>query len=113
MTIGESLKRFRKSLGLSQKRLADSIGIACNAYQVWEYDKAAPSAKMLMKMADTYGVTTDYLLGRSDIPNPLGVDEGEMKEAFAARDILRQMQSLQLSMNRVGSRSVNAGAIAK
>ena len=113
MTIGEGLKRCRKARGLSQRKFADSLGISCSLYQSYEYDKIIPSVKVAMKMADAYGVTMDYLLGRSDSPVPVNVDESEMKEAFAARDILRQMQSLQLSMNRFGSRSGNAGAIAK
>ena len=94
MTIGESLKRFRLSLGLSQKRFAESIGVACNAYQIWEYDKSAPSAKALMNMADTYNVSTDYLLGRSDIPNPTNFDERDVRDAFAAREELRQLRKL-------------------
>lgn len=98
MTIGEALKRFRLSLGLSQKRFAESIGVACNAYQIWEYDKSAPSAKALMKMADTYNVSTDYLLGRSDIPNPINFDEREVREAFSIRDDVRKLQQLQAKL---------------
>ena len=98
MTIGEALKRFRTSLNLSQKRLAESIGTSCQAYQAWEYDKSAPTAKMLMKLADAYNVSTDYLLGRSDIPNPTNFDEREVKEAFAIRDKVRQIQQLQANL---------------
>lgn len=94
MTIGEALKRFRMSLGLSQKRLAESIGTSCTAYQAWEYEKATPTAKMLIKLADTYNVSTDYLLGRSDMPNPTNFDEREVREAFAAREELRQLRQL-------------------
>lgn len=94
MTIGEALRRFRISLGLSQKQLAKSIGISCQAYQAWEYDKADPKAKLLIAMADIYNVSTDYLLGRSDMPNPTNFDEREVREAFAIRDKVRQIQQL-------------------
>ena len=110
---GKALKRFRTERKLSQMDVAGAIGIMPQAYARYEHGRTTPSVDIIMKMADAYGVSTDYLLGRSDIPNPLGVDEGEMKEAFAARDILKQIQSLQLSMNRFGSRGVNAGVIAK
>jgi len=108
---GKALKRFRAERKLSQMDVAGAIGIMPQAYARYEHGKTTPSVDIIMKIADTYGVSTDYLLGRSDVPNPLGVDESEMKEAFAARDILRQMQSLQLSMNRFGSRSGNAGQV--
>lgn len=86
MTIGESLRRFRTSLGLSQKRFSESIGVACNSYQAWEYDNSAPSSKQILKIADKYNVSTDYLLGRSDVPNPSGYDEREVRSAFEFRD---------------------------
>ena len=95
MTIGESLKRFRASLNLSQKRFAESLGIPYHSYQAYEYNNSVPSAKVIMKMADTYNVTTDYLLGRSDMPHPTNFDEKEVREAFAFRDAWQKaMQTL-------------------
>lgn len=88
MTIGESLKRFRSSLKLSQKKFADSVGIPCQSYQSYEYNNSVPSANVIIKMADKYNVSTDYLLGRSDKPQPTNFDEKEVKEAFALRDMI-------------------------
>ena len=110
MTIGESLKRFRLSLGLSQKKFADAIGVGCSLYQVWEYDKSVPSSKQILKIADKYNVSTDYLLGRSDVPNPSGYDEREVRAAFEFRD--KWQAAFQLLPNMTGHAGM-PGAMAQ
>lgn len=69
MTIGDSLKRFRKQIGLSQTEIAERIGIAQQVYYRYESGRNMPSAEVILKLADAYNVSTDYLLGRSDAPN--------------------------------------------
>lgn len=54
----------RKNLGLTQSELAEQLDIPTNTYGNWERGHAEPSAEMLVKLADFFGVTTDYLLGR-------------------------------------------------
>ena len=70
MSIAEALKRFRKSLKLSQRQLSDKIGVPYQPYQTYEYGTSVPSAKVIVKLALAFGVTTDYLLGLSDEPRP-------------------------------------------
>lgn len=69
MTIAESLKRFRKTFNLKQKDVADTLGVKQQSYQVYE-SGTKPSAEVIVKLADAYDVSTDYLLGRSDEPRP-------------------------------------------
>ena len=69
MTIAESLKRFRKKFNLNQKQVAETLGIKQQSYQVYE-SKTIPSATVVLRLADAYDVSTDYLLGRSDEPRP-------------------------------------------
>lgn len=98
MTLGEAFRRFRSVLKLNQKQMAESVNIPLKSYQAYEYDKSLPSVKVIMRMADTYNVSADYLLGRSDMPNPTNFDEREVKEAFAIRDKVRQIQQLQANL---------------
>ena len=70
MSIAESLKRFRKTLKLSQRQLSDKISVPYQSYQTYEYGTSVPSAKVIVKIAVAFGVTTDYLLGLSDEPRP-------------------------------------------
>ena len=92
--VGASLKRFRKVFKLNQRVISAKIGIPYQSYQAYEYAKSVPSAEVIAKIADAYGVSTDYLLGRSDMPNPTNFDEREVREAFAIRDKVRQIQQL-------------------
>lgn len=75
MTIGESFKRFRKEFNLTQSNVADKLGILQQSYYKYETDKVKPSAEIILDLANAYDVSADYLLGRSDEPRPLKIDE--------------------------------------
>lgn len=96
MTVAEALKRFRKTFRLTQKDVAARLGVSQQSYQVYE-GKTVPSATVLIKLADAYDVTTDYLLGRSDEPHPQKFDVEEVKKAFALRDVIGSAVAEQLA----------------
>lgn len=85
--VAESLKRFRGQFNLKQKEVADALGISQQAYQVYERN-SYPSAKIILRLADAYDVSTDYLLGRSDEPRPPKFDEKTL-------NLIRAMQAFQ------------------
>ena len=64
MTIAESIKELRLERGLSQAALAKSIGESQKAIDYWERGVNEPKATYIVLLADFFGVTTDYLLGR-------------------------------------------------
>lgn len=68
MTIAESLKRFRKNRGLTQKQVAAVLGTSQQTYQAYE-GKSVPSASIIVKLANHYKVSADYLLGLSSVVN--------------------------------------------
>ena len=63
---GERLKLLRKEKKVQQKELADLLGISVRGYQFYESDDNEPNIKVLTVLADFYGVTIDYLVGRTD-----------------------------------------------
>ena len=65
----EQLQFLRKSKKLTQEEMADILGVKLSTYQKYERDAISPSYETLCKIADFYGVTTDYLLGREP-PEP-------------------------------------------
>ena len=74
METKDILKALRKSKGFANaKDFCDVADISYNTYQNYETGKRLPTAEMLMKISDFYGVTTDYLLGREPQPNPLAM----------------------------------------
>ena len=62
------LKGLRKERGLTQEDMADLMGMTDRNYQRFEYGKVNVTARTLIFLADFFGVTTDYLLGRSGEP---------------------------------------------
>lgn len=61
----EELKTSRK---LMQKQVAEGAGIPLRTYRRYENGEREPSASILISLADFFNVSTDYLLGRTDVP---------------------------------------------
>ena len=68
--LKDNLKVLRESKGLTKKQVAAGVGITDRAYIAYEYGERDVSTETLSKLADFYGVTTDYLLGREPAPDP-------------------------------------------
>ncbi len=60
-------KCLRQSKGLNQVQLAEKLGVKKQSISNWENDNIMPSVEMLVKIADFFRVSTDYLLGREDL----------------------------------------------
>lgn len=71
-----NLKNLRKAKGLTQKEVAEFIGISQNNYSYWENEKVKIDNDSLQKLADFFGVTTDYLLGREERSSPAEQESG-------------------------------------
>lgn len=66
MTLKERIKKLANSEGLSIPKLEEELGFGGGTISRW--DKSAPSADKLAKIAERYNVTVDYLLGRELTP---------------------------------------------
>lgn len=67
-SFSERLKDLRKSKNMTQKQMAIFLECIEQHYQKIEYGKVTPNATMIVKLADFFDVSTDYLLGRSHDP---------------------------------------------
>ena len=73
--FSERLTQLRKKQGLSQVAAAKLLHIAHRTYQDYECGKTEPQLSALIRIADYYQITLDYLAGRTDRPlkpSPLG-----------------------------------------
>lgn len=71
MEIKDVLKSLRKSNGFkTMQDFCEESGISFSTYQNYETGRRVPTVEILVKIADFYGVTTDYLLGREPVPDP-------------------------------------------
>lgn len=68
MYFSERLKYLRKLHMIPQKNLAEYLGISVSAYQYYEAGKNEPSIERLIMLADLFGVSLDYLVGRTENP---------------------------------------------
>ena len=73
--LPERLKLLRLEIKLTQKEIAEKLGISQQAYAVWETGKRNPNQKTLNILSDFFNVSTDYLLGNTDIKNQKQFDE--------------------------------------
>ena len=64
--LPERMKALRKSRGLKQEQAAELSGVSYMSYRRYETGEREPTVSSLWKIADFYGVTGDYLIGRSD-----------------------------------------------
>ena len=64
--LNENIKKLRVAHGLNQVEFAKILSVTLQCVSNWENDNVVPSIDMLCKIADVFGVSTDYLLGRSD-----------------------------------------------
>ena len=64
--FSERLIQMRKNRGISQNAFAKEIGVSPRTYQDYEYGAREPQVSIFVRIADFYGVSLDYLAGRSD-----------------------------------------------
>ncbi|QLL77746.1 helix-turn-helix domain-containing protein [Ligilactobacillus saerimneri] len=64
--LGSRIRELRKNKGLRQAELASLLHVSQQAVGSWETGRTAPGADTLNELADYFGVTTDYLLGRPE-----------------------------------------------
>lgn len=79
MTINNRLKKLRSAVGLNQSEMAEKLGVSVSSYQKYEREKNSimPSIEVLIKIAEFFGVSVDYLLGRENQSESDNITEKE------------------------------------
>jgi transcriptional regulator with XRE-family HTH domain len=95
VNFGDKLKKLRTGQKLSQRELADRIGVAKSVISYYESGDRYPSYDVLVKMAHLFHVTTDYLL---DIDKVRTVDVSNLTEQQI--DVIVQMIKLLENNNK-------------
>ena len=66
----ETIRNLRIDHNLTQQQIADMLHISQNTYSQYEIGKLSSPIDTLVALADFYGVSVDYLLGRTNIKTP-------------------------------------------
>jgi len=61
--LAEKIKLLRERIPLTQSELARQIGLTRSSVNAWEMGLSVPSTPYIVKLAKTFSVSTDYLLG--------------------------------------------------
>ncbi len=67
--MGLRIRELRKEINLSQEALAERLEMKRTNIANYEAGRVVPPGNVLLELSKIFGVTTDYLLGRSDDPN--------------------------------------------
>ncbi|MBQ9558282.1 MAG: helix-turn-helix transcriptional regulator, partial [Clostridia bacterium] len=85
-TIGKRIQTLRKEREMTQKQLADAVGVTPQAVSKWETDESCPDISALPLLAGALGVSVDALLGgeggevKTGVLRDANADDGGKKE---------------------------------
>lgn len=105
MEFSQNLKMLRKQKGVTQQQLADILCVDKTSISKWENGFNYPNQNIQMMIADYFGVSVDYLLGRDTLtPAPVPVQNEITEERLRALGIdtdgLDNLSDEQLSVIR-------------
>lgn len=66
----ENIRSLRVDNGYTQKQIGEYLGISQNTYSQYEVGVLNYPVDVLIKLADLYNVSVDYLLGRTNVKTP-------------------------------------------
>lgn len=67
----DNLKEIREKKNMTQTRLSIEVGVSQEVISHYEIGQSKPNVENLIKLADHFKCTTDYLLGRTNNPTPI------------------------------------------
>lgn len=97
-----NFKQIREDNGLTQKECADKFGLTLRAWQSYEQGVSEPKYEVLCRIADEFNVSTDYLLGRTEIKAMAGTTPAEQLDVSAVeKRIIERYTQLDENMRAV------------
>ena len=92
--LGTTLSQLRSEKGLAQKEMAACLNLSISAISSYENDVHAPDPVMLCRLAEFFGVTTDYLLGRTEYRCSPETLKQYIARDYAIQDMVNTVLSL-------------------
>ena len=94
--FGNRLKSLRMQKALSQEQLADRLGVTRSLINAYETSRRFPSLDMLIKLAYSFNVSTDYLLG-VDKTKKIDISELSDEHSSILRSLIEQFKKTPLA----------------
>lgn len=83
--IGNNIRKYREQSGLTQKQLAEILGLNNSRISNWEQGANNPPADMIAKLCETLNVSASELLGVKLATDELDIDEREIIKSYRAK----------------------------
>ncbi len=96
MNIGKRIKLLRKKQGLSQKKMGEDLGLGISTISQYENLVNTPDTKTVIKIAEYFNVTTDYLFGLTDRPDFRLLKKEELEEFLPKKTVEEEEIHLQV-----------------
>ena len=90
--FGNNLKNLRLKHKMTQKELADKIGVTKSVVSYYELQERSPSPEVLIKLSRIFHVTTDYLLG-IEHTHTIDVSNLSLDELALVEQLIRLFES--------------------
>ena len=99
MEFNEKIRMLRRNAGLTQRQVADAVGVTYRTYQNYEAGASKPSGGVALRLAAALGVSTDTLLGTRDLPPAEDAGDAELQALLAEMQALADMKVSLLQIN--------------
>lgn len=83
---GNRIKLLREEKNIKQADLAKILSISPSTVGMYEREEREPNDDITLKLADFFNVSTDYLLGKSDVRNPENIDNDKINIGLSTKD---------------------------
>ena len=121
MTLGRRIAQLRKEQNMTQQELANILEVSREAVSMWEIGLRQPNLDTLQKLADFFGCSVDYLLGRTSQctsnTNPIGrrIAQLRKKRNITQEELanILEVSREAVSMWEIGLRQPNLDTLQK
>ena len=90
----ERLKKLREGMHLNQKQMSEKLNLSYKRYNHYETGKREPDIDIIKNISIYFNVSTDYLLGLTDIPTPATVTDAEPTYSTEEQELIEKYRQL-------------------
>ena len=90
------IRELREGKRMTQVRLSIELGVSQETVSAYENQRHYPSFTQLVKMSELFHASIDYIMGRSDVRNPIPLNGGSEQERLAS--LARQLSAQQAEL---------------